>query len=160
MPRHTDIYPALYAFRFFSLLAHGLFTCMLYNSAPAMVAISLASVSEADHSASRERALVALISASICCLVVDGTFMLTGVSLRIPQLTLANAIAHALGAFFTLWAILDGWTWRSIAYIFLLFTAPPMAAEVLVVRPFGPTMNALAACGRSVTAFFRRCRRS
>jgi|AntAceMinimDraft_5_1070358.scaffolds.fasta_scaffold95415_1 hypothetical protein len=136
---------ALFAFRFFSLLAHAVATACLLQTEPLHARASMGPGGTEAGFLKWQQYLHMLVLGSLVCLTVDAGLLTSGVSLGKPRVVLANGCFHSLGAFFTLWSAVDAWGWHSILAIFALFTFPPFAIEVLLIRPVGPIVRALSA---------------
>mmetsp|Transcript_10493 Transcript_10493/g.12766 ORF Transcript_10493/g.12766 Transcript_10493/m.12766 type:complete len:180 (+) Transcript_10493:59-598(+) len=145
-----DKFSTLYILRFFGLLFHAITTSFLYQLVPVLVQTGLSVDATNDAYLKRETSLVAFISLSLVFLAGDALLMVVGVSLRSPFATLFNILCHGLGSFFTLWVILDGWTWQSVPYMFAFFIFTPFSVEILAARPLPPTL----AFGRRVGSMF------
>ena len=50
-----------------------------------------------------------------------------------PGVALTNGLFHFFGSVFTLFVLVDGWHWKSLIYIFWLFTVPPVVMEGTVM---------------------------
>lgn len=136
----------LYTLRFLSLLAHAITTTFLYQLVPVIVQTGLNE--DANHHAysKRKSMLIAFISLSLACLLCDALFFISGTTLRRPLVTMFNLICHSMGAFFTLWIILDGWPWQSVPYVFAFFTFPPFAVELIIFSPIKPIIVFFQGC--------------
>jgi hypothetical protein len=137
---------SLFAFRFVSLFAHAFVTSCLLQTEPLHVRAGMRSDSTVQGFLKRQQYLHVLILGSMFCLAVDAGLLAFGVSLGKPQVVLVLGCFHSLGAFFTAWCVMDAWGWHSIIAIFALFTFPPFAIEVLLMRPVGPIIRAFSAC--------------
>jgi len=137
---------SLLAFRFVSLFAHAFTTACLLQTEPLHARAGMRSDGSAEGFLKRQQYLHVLILGSMFCLAVDAGLLAFGVSLGKPAVVLVLGCFHSLGAFFTAWCAMDAWGWHSIIAIFALFTFPPFAIEVLLMRPVGPIVRAFRAC--------------
>lgn len=136
---------ALFAFRFFSLLAHAIATACLLQTEPLNARAGMQPGGTVAGFLKRQQYLHVLVMGSLFCLAVDAGLLAFGVSLGKSRVVLANGCFHSLGAFFTAWSAVDAWGWHSVLTIFALFTFPPFVVEVLLMRPVGPIARALGA---------------
>jgi len=134
---------ALYLFRFVALLSHVIATSFIYGAAPYLVRAGLPHDFSHDAYSKRETNVIAFASVILACQGVDAALMAFGASLWSPGITLFHGVAHALGAFFTMWAVADAWGWQSIPWLFVLFTLPSFCIEMLAWRPVGPALRYL-----------------
>jgi len=145
-----DKFITLYLLRFAAIFAHSFFTILLYQSVHLNVEANLGPTASPENRAKTEEFVYNYVTTSLICLCADSIFFAWGVSLNMPRVTLANALFHGFGAFFTLWAMLDAWGWHSILVIFHFFTLPPFVIEFALCRPW-PTV------AREVRRFGRKC---
>jgi len=144
----VDMFLVIYPFRFFAMAAHFVVTGMFYRGVPMIVASGLPSVTVSNEGRQqREQLLITFISLTLGFMGIEAAFLSFGLSLGMPRLSLFSGCAHAFGAFFSLWALLDGWAWQSVPWLFALFTFPPFVAEMCVARPVGPAKRFLSSCG-------------
>lgn len=145
----------LYTLRFFSLLVHAISTAFLYQLVPALVQTGLSVDANNEATTDRETKLIAFITLSLFCLSIDAFFLVLGVSLRMPLVTLFNVMCHSLGAFVTIWILVDAWPWQSVPYMFAFFIFPPFTIELIASSPIQPTISFLK---RSLNGLFYVCR--
>jgi hypothetical protein len=137
--------PQLAPFRFVALMAHAFTVTLLFRAVPILVSATLALGADRDDILQREWLLVASICTTLGGLFAEAMCFTFGSSLGSPRLCLFSGVVHCLGGFFTAWALLDGWAWRSVPALFALFTLPPLACEVIVARPLRPVARLCAA---------------
>jgi hypothetical protein len=142
-----DKFIVLYVLRFLSLLIHAVTTTWLYQIVPVLVKAGLSEDATHEGYITRETTLIAFISLSLVCLSVDALFLVSGLSLRSPLITLFHVVFHSLGSFFTLWILLDAWPWQSVPYVYAFFIFPPFTVELICSSPIQPTVSVLKRSG-------------
>jgi hypothetical protein len=152
-------FASLYPFRFAAHFAHTIATVFIYGAAPFLARSGMPFTSTAEEIAQREEYVVTFASMSLALQSVDAALLVFGTSLSSPASTLFHGVAHSLGAFFTLWAVCDAWSWQSIPWIFSLFTLPSFCLELCFWRPVGPALQYLRCWGRIISSGFRRSQR-
>ena len=124
---------ALIPTRFLVTLAHLLAVVMLFSSKDQNIKVALPVKYDQTNFDDLDLELTVGLWVALACLVIELLGLFGGYTIFRTGMTLFHIVCHFVGCVMLTFFITESWHYSTFWYIFVLFSAPPVLAELSVI---------------------------